>query len=548
MTINISEALKELPILSTAKVVAGLNSLNREIRWTHIVDNPDVLPWVREGDLLLTTAFSLRDQPEVHRQLIKSLVEKNISGMIISIGRYIEIIPAAMIEAAEEFHFPLIALPWEVPLVEVTHALHERIINEQYALNEKAFYIHKVLTELVLEGGGLEILAEKLADLLKQPVTIEDTDLRILAHSRIEPIDTVRKISIDQARTPEVAVKYFEKIGVFTQLKTDPRPKRIPAVPEIGLDFERIISPIMAGNHCYGYIWIIAADRSLGDLDFLVIERGAMVAALIMSREEAVYQAKQRVKTELFESLMNPYSKNTPFDLAETLKKLGLQSGYQFIILEGVAELNEKSSIRVYQQADRILRSNNLPATVIQWGSRIVVLLGTTNANLAETISQTILKECKQLGDSIVIGISQPETQAARVRQSYQDAIDTLQIGRKLNWEVEKPWQYNQLGFLEFLLNMSEETRINNHYYRLVKAISKYDIDRGSDFLTTMDSYFDHFCNANQTAEDLFIHRNTLRQRLARIHENWNIDFEDPTCVLNLQVAIKSLQLFENME
>jgi PucR family transcriptional regulator, purine catabolism regulatory protein len=542
MAITILQALNELPILSTAIVVAGKESLNQQIRWTHIVDNPEVIPWVRQGDLLVTTGFSLRDQPEIYQELISSLVKKQLSGMIISVGKYIDNIPPAIIHAAEKEHFPLIALPWEVALADVTHAIHERIINEQYTLNEQAFRIHKVLTQLVLEGEGLDSLAEKLADLLDRPITIEDSELRLLAHARIDPVDPVRLQSIDQTRTPDAIVAYLEEMGVFEQMRLDPGPKLVPAAPLLGLDYDRIIAPIMVGKQCFGYLWIIATNRSLGELDYLAIERGAMVAALILTREDAVFQAEQRVKSEMFENLMDTHSKGSMMDLVETMKRLGLQAGYQIGVVEQ-KHPNQSGIKRIIQITEQALRQEDIASTLIQKGSRLVILLGTISPSVSTNILQDIIEINQKKGEAILVGISAPIHQADRVRQSYQDAVDTIQIGKKLNWDNTKVWRFEQVGYLDVLLNLPNDHRDSLYYYCLVQKIAQFDQDRNSDYINTLEAYFDHFCNANQTAEDIFIHRNTLRQRLARIQENWKVDLEDPTCVLNLQIAIKQLRL-----
>ena len=43
-----------LEALRDARVVAGRRRLESDVRWAHVVENPDPLPWVREGQLLLT--------------------------------------------------------------------------------------------------------------------------------------------------------------------------------------------------------------------------------------------------------------------------------------------------------------------------------------------------------------------------------------------------------------------------------------------------------------------------------------------------------------
>ncbi len=138
MTLTIAQALHELPILSKAQVVAGASGVDRTIRWTHIIDHPDVVPWVKEGHLLLTTAFAIMLHPEEQAGLIRSLDEKHLAGMMVNIGRYMLEIPAEMIAAADACGFPLITLPWDVDFTDVTHAIHEHILQEQYALAEQA--------------------------------------------------------------------------------------------------------------------------------------------------------------------------------------------------------------------------------------------------------------------------------------------------------------------------------------------------------------------------------------------------------------------------
>jgi hypothetical protein len=52
-TLDVSSVLS-LDVLKDARLVAGAGGLSRPIRWVHIVDIPDVVEWVQEGDLLLT--------------------------------------------------------------------------------------------------------------------------------------------------------------------------------------------------------------------------------------------------------------------------------------------------------------------------------------------------------------------------------------------------------------------------------------------------------------------------------------------------------------
>jgi purine catabolism regulator len=522
--------------------VAGHKGLDRPIRWAHIVDIPDVAPWVREGNLLLTTAFALRDNPDAQLELIPSLVKKGLSGMVVAVGRYFHEIPSQMIELANQLDFPIITLPFEVPFVEVTRAIHERILSEQYALLQQSHHIHKVLTHLVLEGKGLDALAESLARLLNRSVTIEDPGLRLLASASAGPEDEIRKRSIAERRTPAELVTYLASQGLFERLRKDPRPQHVPPVPELGMTLERIVAPILVGAQLYGYVWIIATDSPLAELDFLAIERAATVAALIMSREQAVYEAEQRLKASLLNNLLDPDPYHAIQDLSDTLRRLGLHQGYQVLVLEETSQEPTGSGYLCAFIEERI-RLRGLKATVVERGQRLIVLLGNPDPRQGLDVANTLVEEGARQGFALIIGLSTASRQATRVRQCYQEAMEALRIGRALSEGQPGVWAFDDLGILPWLRALPPEVQSASRYHRVVEEIAKQDRERGTELLKTLEVYLDHLGNAQQAARDLFIHRNTLRQRLGKIEETWELDLKNPHTLLNLLLAIKDWRL-----
>ncbi len=63
------EALQR--ISSNAKVVAGAEGIDRVIKSINIMEVPDIAQWVKEGELLLSTIYSIKDDEETQRQLIQ---------------------------------------------------------------------------------------------------------------------------------------------------------------------------------------------------------------------------------------------------------------------------------------------------------------------------------------------------------------------------------------------------------------------------------------------------------------------------------------------
>ncbi len=542
MPLTVAAALREIGVFSEARVVAGRKGLSRIIRWVHVVDIPDVAHWVRDGDLLLTTAFAFRDNQSAQVELIPSLVAKGLAGMVIAVGRYFHEIPREIIDPADELDFPIVTLPFEVPFVEVTQAVHKQILGEQYALLEQSLRIHKVLTQLVLEGRGLEALAEGLARLLHLSVTIEDASLRLLAHSSVGPVDEARQRSIAEGRTPRESVTRLVSQELFDHLLRDPRPRRVPPDPEMGRTLERVICPIMVGSQLYGYVWIITADRPLTELDFQAIESAAVVAALIMTRQQAIREAEQRLKDNLLDKLLDPDPYGAIQDLTHTLRNLGLHQGYQVLVLEtfGVEPTDLGSLCRFVEER---MRAMQLRATVVERGRKVIILLGTGKAEHGSEVAQSLLEEGNRCGIPLVIGLSGQSQQAAHVRQCYQDALEALRIGKSLIDSEPRVWDFRELGFLHWLRALPPDIHSTSRYHQIVREMANHDQRHGTELLKSLEAYLDLFGNAEQASRRLHVHRNTLRQRLSKIEEIWTLDLEDSHTLFNLLIAIKDWRL-----
>ena len=80
------------------------------------------------------------------------------------------------------------------------------------------------------------------------------------------------------------------------------------------------------------------------------------------------------------------------------------------------------------------------------------------------------------------------------------------------------------------------------YYLDLLAPLQEYDRVHHGDLLKTLSAYLKHGGNSTQTADALFMHRNSLRYRLARIRAITALDLDDPDSRLALQVAVLLLK------
>src|SRR5215208_6913252 len=103
--VSLRQALTLAPF-ERARVVAGAGGLGRIVRHVNVMEVPDIAAYVKSDQLLLTTAYPLRDERAALAELVPRLAEKGLAGLAIKPARYIEAIPETMIEAAERLAFP----------------------------------------------------------------------------------------------------------------------------------------------------------------------------------------------------------------------------------------------------------------------------------------------------------------------------------------------------------------------------------------------------------------------------------------------------------
>ncbi len=491
--------------------------------------------------MLVTTAFALRDNLSSELGMVEQMAQKGLAGMLVSIGRYINAVPETMLAAADAMDFPIVVIPWEIPLVEVTHAIHERIIREQYQVTEQLYHIHDVLSQLVLEGGGLEQLAGRLSELLQCSVAIEDENFRMQAYSQLDPEDEARRRTIDGAVTPLEIQAYLAENGILEKMKTDPHPQRIQPIPHIGLRLERMLAPILVGPDLYGYIWIIASQRPFDQLDVQAVERAAHIAALILTRERSIFAAEQRVKAGLIENLLDPLGTQNPYALQEILRQFGLHGGYSVVLAEDPAAglSTPEGLVRLAEQVQTDLGA---AGAAVEWNGRLLWMVSPTAGDSAEQLARNLAERWSSRGGKLATGISAlpaaPVSGTAELRTAYQQAFQALQIGLLLSDTRTGVWSYEKLGYLAWLGNLPPGLKAANPYARLVKEIAAYDAEHSTAYLTTLESSLQNQFNHSRTAQALFIHRNSLLKRLDRIQELWGVDYQDSQALLNLHLAI----------
>jgi GAF domain-containing protein len=135
-------------------------------------------------------------------------------------------------------------------------------------------------------------------------------------------------------------------------------------------------------------------------------------------------------------------------------------------------------------------------------------------------------------------------------RRGFAEANEALQMGQNLQdpkgSDGKRPpivTHFNDLGVYRYLYKIAHMDDLRDVYQDQIAHIDSYDQRKNTDLLDTLETYLECAGNLTKTSEKLFVHRNTLIQRLERLQSLCDIDLQERGNWLTLQVAIKVYKL-----
>ena len=198
MELTVQSLITELGL----ELASGHESANAHVRWVHSTELPDPTPWLRGGELLLTTGIQL-DGPKAQRELIERLADHEIAGLGFGTGFTHKRLPAALLTAARKRSFPLFEVPYELPFIAITERAFAQLVNERYEILQRNM-VGDVLAEALTGhlypeelqarlrpfgiGEQMAVLAFKLGDPDVAAAPLE----RILESERVRSLVAIR--------------------------------------------------------------------------------------------------------------------------------------------------------------------------------------------------------------------------------------------------------------------------------------------------------------------------------------------------------------------
>ena len=131
MAIMLRKLCEKANYLYGLRIVAGNGGMTNMVQWVHTVEDSEVGDFLHGGELIFSTGIANKNDDWL-LPFVRTLIDKNVSGLVLNTGPYITSIPKEVIDYCNEMNFPLMDIPWKTRIVDMSRDFCNQII-----LNEK---------------------------------------------------------------------------------------------------------------------------------------------------------------------------------------------------------------------------------------------------------------------------------------------------------------------------------------------------------------------------------------------------------------------------
>lgn len=393
----------------------------------------------------------------------------------------------------------------------------------------------------VLRMTDVHDIVDHLSDVLQRAVIIEDKNFELVAYSSPDELsfDALQQKSILTKRCPLFVIERLKTEGIVSKLQHDNHPLRID-IEEINF-YKRIAISLKQDEELYGYLWVYETEDTLEESYLDELQQIAPhLGKLMHSKQQEVEKDQQ---TFIWQLLNHEFLGDT--EIQREAKAVGYEIPEEFTVI--AISVRGASFLSILGKAKKLFIEEKI-AYYLGKGTEIIGVVHSDNEQKSLVKTRKLQEKLMtMLSDeekgALFIGIGNEYSQIKQVRKSYLEALEVIETMDFLNVKQQTTFFFYELGMYRYI-KIIYKKNVNEQYRneKIVKMM-KRDVENNSELLLTLGTYLKNDCKVAQTAEELFIHPNTLSYRLKQIQELTAIDFTNMDEKTELYTHLLILQL-----
>ena len=455
------------------------------------------------------------------------------------------------------------------------------LLDRQAAMIQREEDAHRILNRNVLAGGSLTELCADLIGFLGAPgraaAIVTTTDGRVLARGG-EP-EALEHIAV---------LDCFDRTGRLI-VEAEPVGLRTGG----GEQLRRAMVRILAGSGELGRIAAFSLDRRLDEEDIHLLQRAATVAALAITKEQAVSAVESKYRAEFLRDALTGRAGQQAEAVAHAAS-LGWNIDRPLVVVVAETDEDDANTQRTPEEV-RTLQQRFVRAWVNAVGTRdgsipvagfsqeVVGLFplpsptsgsigpstngaapasrsgsGTSatstgsgdaggtphlpdNATIKRAVGDVVREVSGDGGGgrrTFATGVSRPVTSLDRLPQAYEEALKAVAVGRQMQG-TSAVAHFDDLGIYRLLALIPDSADLRRFVTESLGELATDASPEYADLRRTLSVLLDTNMNVAETARLLFFHYNTLRYRIAKLERMLGPFGSDPQLRLTLALALK---------
>ncbi|MET7689688.1 PucR family transcriptional regulator [Streptomyces sp. NPDC005483] len=531
-------------------VRAGEDRLDVPVRWAHVSELADPVPYMEGGELLLITALKLdAEDPEAMRRYVKRLAGAGVVGLGFAVGVNYDEIPEALVDAARDEELPLLEVPRRTPFLAISKAVSAAIAADQYRSVTAGFAAQRELTRQALSDGP-EGLLGALASQVDGWAALYDASGAVVAAAPEWAGRRAARLTADVERLRERPAPASSVVGGSGTGENDDR------VELHSLGTGRRPRAALA----------VGTAAALGTAERYAVHSAIALLTLTTERSRSLQAAEQRIGVAVLRMLLAgepEHARTVAGDLYGGL----LDAPFRLIVAETVAV----SSVRIAADtparvpsaaalaAAAVVNGDPLGALteivesaaarsgetvlVVPEGERLVVLAADGGAAVTACGQYAVALESARTGeqagagdeDELVVGVSAP-TGPIAAAAAYKQAEQALSVARRRGRVYV---EHEQLAAGSVLPLLADDA-VRAFADGLLRPLYEHDATGRGDLVASLRAWLSRHGQWDAAAADLGVHRHTLRYRMRRVEEILGRSLDDPDVRMELWLALKT--------
>lgn len=440
------------------------------------------------------------------------------------------------LEGEKNLKTNLILLNTTSNLPEIFNKLQQIFFDHQRYLQFSA----KLMNALVL-GKGIEQLLEIGYEFLENPMLINDTSFKLIAH--------IEKKEIDDPFWNDIVQNGYLSAEIINNFKTNKLLERLykSTYPIYGLwehsKFKRLITNILVRNKIVGQLLILEYEKPVLESEFQLITLLTNVISTEMQKNKLFFNTRQAAYEFFIADLLEGTIKEREIiKERETHLDLHLKEFLYTVVIDYSLQNNQNTPI------------SNLISIIesIIYGSKSIIFNNHIVMIISRRIGKPLLKdELDKLEEfldknNMTAGYSRCFDSLSDLKKNYERSVKALKIGKE-KIKLKNIFAYDDI-VIYHLLDVYSNEELKEFCHPSIFELIEFDRQHNTNYLLSLYSLISNAKGKIASANSLHIHRNTLSYRLSKIREIIDIDLNNPELLFHIHLSFKILEFIGDIQ